>query len=284
MKLSCLCCERLLSYRVIEACSLPESGWIRRHTDGCLACAESWRELSQLTRRLSDVNQSPSDGPSQRAAILERTAKLPGPPRNRLATSTAFAAAAILLVVWFASRPDRISEPSLNAPVVILSQRSSSKVTIAEVPKSIDKRKTPATERKATKAYSKQARQKRRVRIRRPVMLARAIDSVERTPNTSVSQEPAHQQTASITTVKWEQIGAWYEAGGDHRSALAAYAKAFEDRPTPELAFTAGRAAECAGDISSAVDYYARALEPKSESESEPEKGSVRCIDALSSV
>ena len=115
-------------------------------------------------------------------------------------------------------------------------------------------------------------------------MLARGLDSVKVSSTLSMRKQPAPQQMASLNTVKWEQIGAWYEAGGDHRSALAAYAKAFEDRPTPELAFTAGRAAECAGDISSAVDFYARALEPKNESEPEPEKGSVRCIDALSSV
>ena len=283
MNLVCIWCQRLLSYRAVEATSIPESPWMREHRMRCASCAQASNEFNLLTRRLSEVTESGANHGLQKAEILERVIETNNPRQTMPAYYVGFATLTLLMVIWLGSRPERSRDTSPAAALLLPRSAGSPMVASLTEPSKAMKGKRYAQIRKTRKANSTHYNRNRRVRIRRPVMLARSDDAVKAISTPDAIPAAASRQTATVT-IKWEQVGAWYEAGGDHERALAAYRKAFEDRPSPDLAFTTGRAAECAGDISSAVEFYAKALEPIVESESESEKGSAKCIDARSSV
>lgn len=80
------------------------------------------------------------------------------------------------------------------------------------------------------------------------------------------------QQVARLPAeVTWASWGAWYEQQGDYERAAAAYrnAEALAARKvspsgpavsTYQYTYQAGRTAECAGDVSAAIDYYSKML------------------------
>lgn len=79
--------------------------------------------------------------------------------------------------------------------------------------------------------------------------------------------------------VAWTRWGAYYEYHGDYRSAEAAYAQALDKSRDPALVFSAGRAAECAGDVAQAVGFYTRILSQPSKTDNQPKKGSLLWTD-----
>ena len=79
----------------------------------------------------------------------------------------------------------------------------------------------------------------------------------------------------------WTKWGQYYETRGDYWSAEAAYSRAVAKSADPSLAFSAGRAAECAGDVALAVDYYTRILKQVTQTEHQPKKGTMLWTEDL---
>jgi tetratricopeptide (TPR) repeat protein len=66
---------------------------------------------------------------------------------------------------------------------------------------------------------------------------------------------------ASNTAEKFAQWGEYYAQSGVYAHAADAYGAAAATSNSPTLVYQAGCAAEMAGDVGSAVEYYARLLQ-----------------------
>jgi len=259
--------QRALARYAAQARSLPADSALANHLARCERCRRVWDDLRRIAFDLSRTLSAPSPSPTFMADVRERVAAARVPERRPLPLALSAAALCLLILVgvWWI-RPGPVVH---NSPVERVARQPdrSAQQAAAQASVSNSKRRRPQ-ERTAAVAPRplRQAARRHAARIARAPRPPRRI--IAHAPPESHAKRPARNQRPS-----WIAWGAWFESWGDYRRAAAAYGRAFEQRPDPDTAFAAGRAAECAGDVAQALDYYSRLLDRAAGAKSPPEKG-----------
>ena len=289
MKLGCWWFERQVTRRFM----LTDVGEqrITGHLETCERCRRLAADYAQIHSGLSSVLQPQPVVDTLVADVFRRidSADASRRPqtawRLRTALSLAFAGAMALCLFWpfnrdlWESAESVIPAPTHAGPARAQIAAAGRDRTVKTAPAGAVEK--PRIRRKAS------VRIKRRIRARRIQRLA-AADSRSIPPAASAAPlKQAAAQTNAQQRPAWHEVGYWYEVNGYQGAALTAYEHAYEDNPSPDLAYHTGRMAESTGDISTAIDYYSRALEPSPSAdtkEEQPQKGSTTCIEPRPSV
>jgi hypothetical protein len=296
---------RMVRSRIEKYAAAGRDSILRRepHLSRCPSCRTYCVEIAALEASLRGLELA--DAPSQavEAEVWRRIDRLEidrSRPRRQPRWAIAAAAAAVLVAAVLASGVFRIGRTAARIdgnPALVLqggigygqepSAAVTVKTTVARVHPKPGKRGISTARRHRARAglYAGRARSVHRrgrtYRDRSPeTRSARKISNGLKTKVQIVrktdSAAPAPPQHAV-----WAAWGVWYEGRGDYARAAVAYehAEAAADKSgavAPVIyTYEAGRAAECAGDTSTAIEYYSKMLSRTSGSKEEPkaEKG-----------
>ena len=290
MNFYCRFNEKVLSRLALRSTELPPAGRVSDHLARCPDCSQTWRELRRTREAIASIRAAEplssdfSEEVWRRIEAAEKANRRDSSIQRMVPAAFSLAAVVLVVAALCARPPATDGTAALRrisaAPVVHVAAR----LTPKEGEAAGSKQPRPTTDvtqlgRAAERKHSARRRPvryaphqaKKLFRKRKPVLARSAV--VVASADVLTTKAPPNTRT------QWERWGVWYELWGDQRAATAAYAKAFEETPSPGLAYTAGRAAESAGDLSTAVDYYVKALDSTNHKDEEPKKGSFRCQD-----
>lgn len=276
MSLGCWFVQRSLAVRAVDGGpTLP--GLVVRHAAACSRCRRAAADYNAIDAALQGSPPSPPMSDGFTSAALRRWSE-----RNaaRIAVPLMPAASAAMALAVFAVWLGLVNAhrwPSADSRRAVyrrsVTQTAESALTIArQDPVQFSPSVSP-------QLHSRLHRHRHRIR---PV--ARHIRPVAAAARGATPIAVGKRETAYIRSVRWSGWGAWYEWHGDYPAAAASYGRALDVAPNPGLALDAGRAAESAGDIARAVDYYARALSLTHVSDHPSEKGPLKWDSAFPSA
>lgn len=286
----CFWWRRALALYAAQERPLAEGSRLAAHLSRCRACRAFWRDIHNLAANLPRVCSAPAPSGDFTDSVWRRIDSAPrrhhpGVPAPLLAASAAALAALFGFLWWRTAVPSNSEQPE-PFPVAKRPQNGfspgpssvpggvSRTQRVASAPSSSGPKKErtrASASRKRGAATTPKRPSKDRIRRRMMHRIRYAQTPVREMAKIASSVVP-HEQAAA----RWQKWGAWFEIQGDYQRAAAAYQRAFEIQPDPEVGFAAGRAAECAGDISEALRFYSRILYPPSGSKERPEDGATR--------
>ncbi len=283
MNLTCYLIQRKLANEAITPLHDNSNASIERHIARCQPCRDRLELLQSLGNELRDCLSAPQPSSGFGDVTWDRLmAAAPTRPRFGALALTFGASVLLLAVIALTTRTGWYQQSS--APTAIARSTETTKPNISRV--AANNLRVETTHSKIPTVsprlrHAPRARKRMDTSIRRSIrrpnirrqLLARdtAVSNVAK----PVSKMLSSVSASSTRTATWTQWAAWYESYGDYRSAEAAYAAALAVKPDPALEFHAGRAAECAGDVAQAVDYYSRILKQEPRDQAGPKKGSM---------
>ena len=292
MNLQCYLIQRKLASLAVSSLSGRAVSRVEEHISRCDSCRGQLQKLENLSRELRDCIAAPQPSSGFCDITWDRLVTTAAVRPRPWISALAFGAAVVVVLtvgVW-ARQFSAGSRSPLPAPSPIAnsSQSRGANASATEThtngpPNKVANLPAKATPRPGSRtSTAKKIRRHYPKRILRPQVIARGpgMSNVWKTGPKSVQP----QTTPLTQSATWTQWAAWYESYGDFRSAEAAYAAALAVTPDPALEFHAGRAAECAGDVAQAVDYYSRLLKQDSRNEAGPKKGSMLWNEAHDSA
>ena len=252
MKLICRFVERRLALLAVRGDDLGGEDRLPSHVRRCASCRSAWEGLRRLHEGLSQEVHDLEIGCDFSRAVSERIAAAEvRPPSRLLLAGRAFAIPVGIAVLLFAFRL-YYAKPGAERPVV---SHHPSMVAGAGEPTAVAVR-DESSHPKGAKQAPKQRPQARRHRRKRAKQ--RTVPVIGRTLVADNGKGKAEK-------VPWATVGLYYEYAGDYRRASAAYAMAYKQKADPQLAYAVARSAEGAGDVTSALDYYATLLDKSPE-------------------
>ncbi len=292
----CRFVEKIAAESAVRGEASPPSQLAARHLDRCPKCRKALHGVLAIAHELSTIKLK-IDAPNRFAdeawsKLQHAQAAREHAPTKRLALAAGIVvAAAALAVLVHSLAPSKLSIMPLKVvqakrqDTAAFARNETRIAAVGETKKAdANVRTAPSTRTARLKSAGplkspKTVRHKRRHLISGKAMLAIRPATMPAKTHTSLTKVAAKSVIDPVTA--WRKWGEYYEYRGDYWSAEAAYSRAVAKSSDPSLAFSAGRAAECAGDVAQAVDYYTRILKRANQTEHEPKKGSMLWTEDL---
>jgi hypothetical protein len=241
---------RILMRRLIRTVACGEHAaadpGLQAHLGSCKKCQSLVRDIRLLETNLAETLQTPKPTENFVTAVCARVEqRLPADRKMPWAWKPLAAFGAVAVFVWAANvwqAPVR-EQPRyvVNAGPPSIPKASEGKVKSAETTA-----KNQGTEKK-TVGTPKRPRKKTMATPKAVPPIVGKTVLVQSTP----------QKERQIPWLDW---AAYLEFTGDYARAADAYARAYEQKADPSIAYAAGCTAETAGDVGRAIDYYASVL------------------------
>ena len=258
------------------------SSALSQHLAQCAACHHAYSRMQRLHQELAQSILFPaaSEGftDAVRAKILARTQT---PQRSNLPkTALALSGAAVLLLCvillrsenW-RTKPEISVMPAVVAPKPEKPHPTQNFALVFPSKKTV--RLTGTAEKSPLVPHRNRLRTVRRSRIAfAPPHRSRRTVAFHEKPKRLAALAPL--LSPEIRSQQWAQWANVCENRGDFSRAADAYAHAYNTLPTEGTAFSAGQAAENAGDVSQAVLYYSQILRQPLKQKPQTEKGTFR--------
>jgi hypothetical protein len=279
----CVWRQRALARLAVLSQPIPGGSSLSAHVACCAACRAVWNDLRLLSADLPLTLDTPGPSPSFTEGVWRRIDAAAMPRRSRWAALATTAAAIVLAAIVYASWNRNAGPPGAVPGRSAAAERNAVRPRLASGAPYSPKTATTGAKQAHRKVHPEKPRSfanasplhagVRRHAFHRP--RSRHNVRIVRAPHPA-PERPAGPPQACPPRLSWADWGAWYEGWGDYGRAADAYGKAYLEQPDPLHAFTAGRAAECAGDIGQAVEYYSRLLDYTPETKHKPGEGTLR--------
>lgn len=276
--LLCMINERRLAHLTVTGFDPLTDARIRSHLNACPSCRASAKSLSRLASDLMESIDLPEGRADMDEIVWMRIAAarwMNRGHRRMPAFAGSLAVAALLTAIWGARH---ISTDSGVAPQ---SGLRTTDAILALAPEDARGHRDGDPRTKVTRSRSgwnrHSANRGMGANSTRHMPRERRHSAQMRFASTKVPQRTSMRSafTPALQQAAWERWGVYCESYGDYRSAAAAYENALRIGGDAALAFQAGRAAECGGDVEKAIDYYAQVLKQENTVKPLPEKGSL---------
>lgn len=258
------------------------------HVEACASCRDYRAEMLALDsslRALAPASQATPDVEQGVWREVDRRLDARGPqvsPLRKYVALAGLGALAVIVALFARGRTRPSPAEDRGAPPVVIAQHGTTQDQTHTPPMVASGTKEPSPRKKAPAVAKERPRRlialHRRPRHRRhsgdyriakkQSQPAKSAVQVARLDERKPLGPPPH--------VAWAAWGAWYEQRGEYDRAALAYerAEAAAGKASPSIpviySYEAGRAAECAGDVSTAIDYYAKMLSRTSGSNAKP--------------
>jgi hypothetical protein len=254
-RLTCALASRALARQAALGRPPGCRSWLGAHLAACDRCRQTWVEFGRLTDGLTELIAAPRPPDRFTAAVVERMVRPQHRPGLVAPVLSAAVAVTLLVVAYQRLRPaapsaassHRLVAAELRSPTVIDPEDRSNPIASVVV-KPPPKRRAPLVNNRAAGRH-RPWRPARRNWTRRPAGIVRPRSR----PGSRGAPRPP-------TPEQWTLYAALADSAGRPRDAAGAYGRAFAATGDPGLGLAAGQAAESAGDMGDAVDYYARLL------------------------